>query len=204
MNKKGFTLIELLVVVAMVGLLSSIILASLSSARDKASDSKKLAMVNQYQKAIELFYGDNSFYPSTNITTSRRVCLGYGNPNEVCFEHGNTRETFGIPTPVNDLLIPYIPGPPPNTDTIDINGTNFSGIAYTCLPVDPMGNVCGDPSDGYVIFWVMKNPNANCAGGFSDQDEDTPISSWDPSYSSTNTLCVLPSERTLYDAIYND
>jgi len=35
MKKKGFTLIELLVVVAIISLLSSVVLASLSSARAK-------------------------------------------------------------------------------------------------------------------------------------------------------------------------
>ena len=50
MNKqKGFTLIELLVVIAIIGSISSIIMASLNTARDKARDAKLFSeMGNSY------------------------------------------------------------------------------------------------------------------------------------------------------------
>src|SRR3989338_117335 len=56
---RGFTLIELLVVVAIIGLLSSVVLASLNGARVKGRDARRLADVKQIQLALELYYDDN-------------------------------------------------------------------------------------------------------------------------------------------------
>ncbi|MES2622922.1 MAG: prepilin-type N-terminal cleavage/methylation domain-containing protein [Patescibacteria group bacterium] len=61
--KKGFTLIELLVVVAIIGLLSSIVLASLKTAKDKATASKIVQETQQYKRAMETFRTNNGFYP---------------------------------------------------------------------------------------------------------------------------------------------
>ena len=61
----GFTLIELLVVIAIIGMLASIILASLNSARIKSRDARRLADLKQVQTALELYYSDNNTYPTT-------------------------------------------------------------------------------------------------------------------------------------------
>jgi len=62
-SKNGFTLIELLVVVAIIGLLSSVVLASLNSARAKGRDAKRASDVHQLKIAMEYYYDANGFYP---------------------------------------------------------------------------------------------------------------------------------------------
>lgn len=57
--KKGFTLIELLVVVAIIGILASVVLASLNSARAKGSDAAVKANMSGIRANAELQY-DNA------------------------------------------------------------------------------------------------------------------------------------------------
>lgn len=60
LKTRGFTLIELLVVIAIIGILASVVLASLNSARDKGSDAAIKSSVNNTRAQAELYYGDNS------------------------------------------------------------------------------------------------------------------------------------------------
>lgn len=57
---RGFTLIELLVVIAIIGILASVVLASLNSARDKGADASAQASLNNARAQAELYYDDNS------------------------------------------------------------------------------------------------------------------------------------------------
>lgn len=63
-NKKGFTLIELLVVIAIIGILSSIVISSLSSARRSSRDARRLADIKQISSALELYYQNFTEYPT--------------------------------------------------------------------------------------------------------------------------------------------
>jgi len=63
-KQKGFTLIELLVVVAITGLLATIVLVSLNTAREKARDTKRKSDIHQLQTVLQLYYDDNNAYPS--------------------------------------------------------------------------------------------------------------------------------------------
>jgi len=68
MHKKGFTLIELLIVIAIIGILSTLAVAALGSARVRMRDSQRLADLGQFQNALEIYYNQHSAYPlDTNV-----------------------------------------------------------------------------------------------------------------------------------------
>lgn len=92
--KKGFTLIELLVVIAIIGVLASVVLASLNTARRKSRDARRISDVKQIQLALEMYFDSNSGYPtalsalaSTYIPVvptdpiAARTCLAFTAPN---------------------------------------------------------------------------------------------------------------------------
>jgi prepilin-type N-terminal cleavage/methylation domain-containing protein len=117
-KSRGFTLIELLVVIAIIGILSSVIFASLSIAREKSRDSKRVAEVGQVRKALEIYYDMNQTYPSTTPT-------------------GYTGEDAAIQLLAANGLLGHTPVPPPGISTtylyrgVSINP--LTGVRSECV-----------------------------------------------------------------------
>jgi len=69
----GFSLIELLIVITIIGVLSSIILSSLSNSRSRAYDSKIKQQLNSFRTAAEIYFFNqtpNGYSPASIVCSS--------------------------------------------------------------------------------------------------------------------------------------
>ncbi len=143
---KGFTLVELLVVISIIGLLSSTVLASVNSARDRAENATTLQIVGQYRLALELFYDDNNKYPKDHPPladlANNPVCLGVY-PSGTCGMNNTVMEDINFENSIKQ----YIPGLPPLLRTLNTGIGQWSGLTYECVPIG-----CNQ----YVLKWFIK------------------------------------------------
>ncbi len=94
-NKKGFTLVELLVVIAIIGILSSVAVVNLNSARDKAKIASVKATITGLVPVISLCLDDgNDLVDPTDASSGAGpICVGagtiWGNLNRVGYNWSN-------------------------------------------------------------------------------------------------------------------
>lgn len=145
-RERGFTLIELLVVIAIIGLLASIVLASLESAREKSRNARRVTDLKQYQLALELYYDENGGYPAS----AGWDCLG-DHDDDACWAGG-----VGENAALHTALSPFISGFP----VIEHLAGLREGYIYEQEPDD----------QGYRIHYTLEGINQNCAVGGLQSD----------------------------------
>ena len=110
-------MIELLVVIAIIGLLSTLAVVALGSARAKGRDARRLSDVKQYQLALEIFYADQGYYPGQAsggeiaLGTDAAACLSNQGFKTTCVAAEDTeiyiKSVQAAPTPPSDSTYSY-------------------------------------------------------------------------------------------------
>jgi prepilin-type N-terminal cleavage/methylation domain-containing protein len=139
-NNKGFTLIELLVVIAIIGILASVILVSLNSARTKARDARRKSDLHQISIALELYRSSHPSYVVTG-TGSSGSGSGWFNLKNVS-NYGNS---------VSDGLV--------SAGTLADNIVDPSGVVAT-NSVDQSGYMITISNDHYTLWADLESPSS--------------------------------------------
>ncbi len=153
-HKKGFTLIELLVVVAIMGMLAALAVVSLNNARARARDARRISDIKQIQTALELYFLDNSDYPSgedIHIGSPTADTLSQNNG----FSENAAGDVYMSVVPLNPA--PYDDGGCDDTSAYIYSYDTGNGASYSityCL--------------GSVIGHVTKGKHTATPGGIVD------------------------------------
>lgn len=179
----GFTLIELLVVISIVGVLSSVVLATVATARSKARDAQRISDLKQIQAAIELYALDNGgAYPgykanentfarsSQNANEGPATGCGYGETGTP--GDGNPLYDPGIWCRLETALAPYIKALP-RTQVV-------GGVYYHYTYKVPQNSATYNPNDykGYGLGVQLENTSRvsqNDGGYYADYFELGPM-----------------------------
>jgi prepilin-type N-terminal cleavage/methylation domain-containing protein len=153
--KRGFTLIELLVVIAVIGVLASVILVSLNSARAKARDAQREENSVSIRTALEAYFFDHGNFP---------LCGNYESPGSDGISSMNGFVVRSYDTNWDGCLAvalqPYIASLPK-----DMINTTQDGLPlyywYDCLADSAASTTCGEHGVRFNIYFETRTPNRN-------------------------------------------
>jgi prepilin-type N-terminal cleavage/methylation domain-containing protein len=74
-KKQGFTMIEVVVAIAIIGILATIVYASLGESRKKARDVQRVSDLQQVQLALRLYKDVHGFYPGFERDDDNNIVL---------------------------------------------------------------------------------------------------------------------------------
>lgn len=136
-QKLGFTLIELLVVIAIIGILSTLAVVSLNTARERARDAKRVSDIKQMQTSLELYYSDKNGYPAGDA-----LVLGGASATILSENNGFAASGAGV------IYMGQVPSNPTP------NGKNYFYTSYTD---SSLGTKClASPCAWYTIAFNLE------------------------------------------------
>lgn len=122
-TSKGFTLIELLVVIAIIGILASVVLASLNTARNKGADAGMKSSINNGRAQAELFYDINPLVGYAGLCGDATILK-----IETAVNNTIGANSFNCGTPAQDAYRLYSPTKTTPVKYYCVDSTGKAGI----------------------------------------------------------------------------
>ncbi len=155
--QKGFTLIELLVVIAIIGILSSVVLASLTTARSKGTDAAVQSTLSNMRAQAELYYSTNSSYGTSTTVTTTGTYAQCGVSGTV-FSASST--SGGLYSLLNDAAT-KTGGTLGSSKVVCASSPTGSQSAWAVLASTTSGSVCVDSTGASKVSTAIVNTACN-------------------------------------------
>ncbi|MDO8505003.1 MAG: type II secretion system protein [bacterium] len=150
-KQRGFTLIELLVVIAIIGILTTVASVSLTQARRRARDTKRISDIQQVRNGLVIYSNQRATYPPAD------PAITLGSASAGCLDDNSGFNTTGRCTGLDIMQrVPAEQAPPPHPQYVykktssgyeitfqldgeigDLSGGNCSATqdGITCTPL---------------------------------------------------------------------
>lgn len=128
--KRAFTLIELLVVIAIIGILASVVVVNVGSARIKGRDAKRMSDLQSISTALQLYFDKYGQYPRDNVSGWEKTCKVGQDLNFL----------------VTEGYLPSVPCDPINDSSTDTSDATKHAYFYDA----------DDPSDAVPLEFCLK------------------------------------------------
>ena len=167
----GFTLVELMVVISIIGVLSSVVMAPLSIARQEARDTERVLTLREIQRALETYYLDHGEYPNGTAFSKWNNVTGLDDWSHPYNAPGNPAPDRASPmkTLIDSGYIPRVPEDPINVEggtagPYLTDGPDFD-LSYVYCSGNNHGNCPLEPTTQTYVLGV----NLESGGGPNDR-----------------------------------
>jgi len=187
----GFTIIELLIVIIVLGILATIVIVAYTGVTNRAEDAKRIATIDQYEKALHLYYTEHDNFPYYDNSDNPYVlyaCLGtvkdYPATDKLaagqCLGGGDAAYSAYVDEGVNSALKEVIPSLPsgayktyelPKGSAGEVYGS-ARGIMYTDNRTGSPHHTDGTPDTATLLYIDSVQNSHTCGRGIWQNSEE--------------------------------
>lgn len=155
---RGFTIIELLIVIVVIAILAAITIVAYNGIQQRARDSQRKSDVATIQKALELYYLDNGFYPPGSCSVGCKINGSWSSTSDGSWSN---LESALVPRYLSKL--PTDPQASSTTNPAISGGYNYDYVSLGGWCTKPAGQI-------YTLTYRLENEaqkfevSGNCSG----------------------------------------